>query len=276
MESFYLFEAGSSKTTLADCSTEGVLKIDLPGVNPNRSVEEFKAALQRVFHPKNDKPVFFYGSGLASHENKAIIISLFDQWNIKSIEVFDDLLGAARALYSDEAGIMAILGTGGISAYYNGRSIVERRGGYGFLIDDLGGGYELGKVIIAAWLNNDLNSDLAHRIQEYFGVKKEEFTSWYYQRKNLKLVSDLVPLIADYKETKETRELLLTYFKRFMHKNILPLVEKHNMKSIKLSGSIGNAFADLITSVLEAEGLACEEIISFPTDRLIAYHRRKP
>src|SRR5690606_4513081 len=118
---------------------------------------EFQQALKTFNDFSNDPVVFFYGSGLGNDEKKDIVRSIFDFLDASQLRVYDDILGAARAAFNNNSGIICIMGTGGLAAYYNGKEIVKRRGGYGYLIDDLGGGFELGKRIIAGWLNGDLS-----------------------------------------------------------------------------------------------------------------------
>ena len=57
-----------------------------------------------------------------------------------SIECASDLLAAARALWGDTPGIVAILGTGSNSCSYNGVSITGNVPPGGYILGDEGGG----------------------------------------------------------------------------------------------------------------------------------------
>ena len=272
MQEFYLFEAGSTKTTMAAYSSDGLLRVDLPGINPNRDIGAFKEALEQTLFPNKGGTVFFYGSGLASDKNKEIIRSLFKDWAPEKIEIQDDLIGAARAAFQKEPGIIAILGTGGICAYYDGERIVSRRGGYGYLIDDNGGGYELGKKVVAAWLNNDLSSEIDSIITAYFKIQKSEFTSWYYESKDLGVISSLILELSDKFHDPSLERIARKYFSDFVKINVLPLCSEQEDIKVKLVGSIAKAFEDLITNELIGCGIECDEVIKLPMEKLLAYH----
>ena len=132
---FYLFEAGATKTTLLKVLEERTEEVQLPAFNANRDFSEFKESLSEL-DLRNEIPVFFYGAGCAAEVNKEKVRNLFTE---HKIEVYDDILAAARAAYGQLNGIVCILGTGGLSAHFDGSKVIDRRGGYGYLLGDLGG-----------------------------------------------------------------------------------------------------------------------------------------
>ena len=273
MKEFYLFEAGSTKTKLAISKAERIEIINLPGFNPNRINNEFKTSLAHAFKPIANSSVYFYGSGLGNLGNKNIVREMFSKWDLSHLEVNDDIVGAARALLRREPGILGIMGTGGLGAYYNGESVIERRGGYGYLIDDLGGGYELGKRITTAWLNNDLNKEVDELVQDHFNLCKEDFTGRYYKEKSLEVIASLAERISSYGNEPSVNLILCEYFHEFVKKDLKPLCAKHNFDTISLIGSLAHGYQNLISKELENQKLKCTKLLQYPIDELVNFHR---
>ena len=76
---------------------------------------------------KKDRPsaIFFYGTGCAAAANRALVKrALKKVFPEATIEVENDLTGAARALCGKDKGIVAILGTGSNSGYYDGNGLL--------------------------------------------------------------------------------------------------------------------------------------------------------
>src|SRR5690606_34467996 len=90
--------------------------------------------------------VIFYGAGVKDISKKAFLEKILKRhFNIKSVEVHSDMLGAARATAADQKGMVCILGTGSNSCYYNGKKIMKQNPSLGYIVGDEGSGAYLGK-----------------------------------------------------------------------------------------------------------------------------------
>ncbi len=267
----YLFEAGSTKTTLHTLKDGKVESKIFSGYNPNRANGIFETELSEISIELSDK-VYFYGSGLASDQNKRIVKELF--FNLFKITplVFDDLLGAGRAAYGNQSGVVAIMGTGGIVAYYNGESIEDRRGGYGFLIDDLGGGYELGKRILSAWLNNDLDAESDSEIADFLAISKEDFIADYYINKDLLIVSE-IPRLLGKVDRSVLNSIIEKYFEDFIESHVKSLLSLTELKKLSIIGGLAKNYEKLLQKVAKRLGVEIEQVISQPGLDLLDFHR---
>ena len=107
------------------------------------------------------KKIVFYGSGCRDETiptMKNILYSAFN--NNVEVEIYSDLLGAARAICGHEEGIACILGTGSNSCLYDGKKIVGNIPPLGYILGDEGSGATLGKIFINEILKNNQMSDL--------------------------------------------------------------------------------------------------------------------
>ncbi len=255
-----------------------VFELELNGFNPNRPATTFEVQLKQLSILPNDT-VFFYGSGLNSEKNKAQVRALFHTLFQVEVAVFDDVLGAARASFMHQSGIIGIMGTGAVAAFYDGSKIQSIKGGYGYLIDDVGGGYELGKVVISAWLNRSLPHQLSAQIQALVGCTRDEFIHNYYQHPDLgshasglALVASTVKLLTPFLSDKEVQHLLTDYFELYIKRHVLALCEETNARTIRLTGTIAANFEVILASILDKYGYELKGIVQFPATELWHFH----
>ena len=288
MKNKIIFEAGSTKTTVlsshslheteTDLPQNEPIQINLSGYNPNRPSTAFEDELKKLKIGTEDE-IYFYGSGLNSLANKERVSRLFLDLFGAKVAVFDDVIGAARAAYSNQEGIVVILGTGAVVAFYDGQSIKEIRGGWGYLIDDLGGGYELGKVTLSAWLNQSLSDPLGQEIAEYVGCQREEFIHHYYtnpllgaQAEGLKMVAGVVTLLSKYQGNSNENKIISDYFKLFFNRHIKQISEVTQMKNIRFTGSVAAAFEPILGVIMQENGMVMNEIVQYPAQKLWVFH----
>jgi hypothetical protein len=284
MKRFLLFESGSTKTTLTvvrlDEKAKAAETFFLSGYNPNRTETTFFDELEFIDIIETDE-VAFYGSGLGTEQNKEKLRSFFTSKGVKNVTVHDDLLAAARALFNNTSGIFAILGTGAAVGYYDGEKVMARKGGYGYLIDDLGGGYEMGKMLTSSWLNNSFSPEIDQLFYTFFQSDKLSFTSHYYElykkdsNKALKMMAAIPKLIHPYKQDVEIQHQLSGYFQRMFDQHVLKLVDEHHISKIGIVGSIGYYFKEEFETIARENRLELSEVTQYPATELLNYHLKK-
>ncbi len=229
---------------------------------------QFKSAICNL-----QSAIFFYGAGCEADSKKEIIrAALLYVFPLSVIEVNSDMIGAARAMCGSNPGIVAILGTGSNTCYYDGNKSVENVASLGYLLGDEGSGAHIGKTFIQAYLNKEMPEDLSQR---------------FYERTKLSLVDILD---AVYKQPMPNR--FLASFSKFIHQNlkeqfVIDLVadcfeqffdkhickyEKH--KAIKLScvGSVAFYYSNILRAVATKKGVNIDKIIETPIAALTLYH----
>ena len=275
MNPIYLFEAGGTKTTLLVHENGETKEIVLPACNPNRGTEAFEIILKTTMQIPANAKVYFYGAGMGSEGNQSLITNIFNDMFDINPEIETDILGGARAAFGDADGFVAIMGTGGVGAYYDGNNIAIRRGGYGYLIDDYGGGLELGKILISAWLNDSFSDELNRDIEGYLHITKSRFVGDFYESKDLPKVSGVVRVLDRHPNNMEIIQLLDDYFTEFFNRHVTALNREKEVEQITIVGGIGANFSKNITRVAQKFGIEVTEFIEKPADRLLAYHLSK-
>ncbi|MCB0698833.1 MAG: hypothetical protein KDC11_03255 [Chitinophagaceae bacterium] len=126
MSSILIAESGSTKTDwcLAG-ATKRPLYYKTSGINPYLQSEgEIIAVLENELKLHKHKPeqLYYYGAGAGSKQKQTELKKvLANYFGIKSVEVNSDMLAAARAMCGHDKGVVAILGTGSNSCYYDGK-----------------------------------------------------------------------------------------------------------------------------------------------------------
>lgn len=100
-------------------------------------------------------PLYFYGAGCSSETAQAQMKDFLLQFGFSEVTVYPDTLAACRALYGNNPGWVAILGTGSVLVQYDGTKIINRIGGYGSLIGDEGSGFYFGKLLVRYLLGKE-------------------------------------------------------------------------------------------------------------------------
>lgn len=93
-------------------------------------------------------PLYFFGAGCYRQESANLMVSILKTIGFKQVHVKSDVHAAGYALFGDEEGWGAILGTGSVVFRWENKNIVQIIGGKGAHEGDEGSGYYFGKLLI--------------------------------------------------------------------------------------------------------------------------------
>ncbi len=217
--------------------------------------------------------VYFYGAGCLAAEvcgNVARAIRA----NIPApvIEVYTDLLAAARALCGHKPGIACIMGTGSNSCLYDGSSIVANVSPLGFILGDEGSGAVLGRLFLGDVLKKQLPAEVCVRfLDEYnldlLGIIKRV----YKEPQPNRFLASVTPFISKNIAVPEIHELVLNSFRAFFRRNVKQY-EAYRQLEVNFIGSIAYYFRDVLAEAAETEGCRIGNIVKSPMEGLIKFH----
>ncbi|MFH1321256.1 MAG: N-acetylglucosamine kinase [Bacteroidota bacterium] len=217
--------------------------------------------------------IFFYGAGCSS-KGKCEVVRLALEENFKNakVEVYHDLLGAARALCGRDEGIAAILGTGSNSCYYDGGKIVENIPALSYILGDEGSGAYMGKELIRAYLYKELPGELSGKFDEKFNLSKEDILITVYEKPlpNRFLASFSKFLFQNIKNP-YVEQLVYSCFEIFFNRHICKY-PKHKDVKMGCAGSVGYFFSEILKKVAADKGVVIDKIIKNPVEELTLYH----
>jgi len=272
-------DSGSTKTDWRFFNYEGyITALSSDGINPYYEDEtQIANKLELTFGNINHEvgEIFFYGAGCAGEESIAKMKrALNTQFPNAHCEVYSDLLGSARALCGNEAGIACILGTGSNSCFYDGEKIAENIPPLGFMLGDEGSGAVLGRKIVVAYLRKYMPDDLLSKFEIQYALTKEQvLENVYNQSFPNRYLAQFTKFLSENIEHPFVAELLMEHFTEFFDRHI-----KHysqwQTSNVHFVGSLAFYFEAFLKQAAENLGIQIGKIITAPIDGLIYYHSK--
>ncbi len=274
-------DSGSTKTDWCLIQVNGEIKtVQTVGLNPYFMEEEailniLKKDLYPYLDNKKVVEVYFYGSGCASENKQQVLQSALDAFFMHAqVEVHSDLLGAAKALFGNQKGIVCIFGTGSSSCVYDGNAIIERMPSLGYVLGDEGSGAVIGKMLLSKYLNNELPQPLHDAFQQAYPMNMSEILDKIYHKPfPNKFLASFTYFVAAHKADSCMQLLLEEAFDNFFEKNIVKY-NNYQEYSVGVAGSIGYIFADEIKKSAAKYAVNIEKIEQTPISGLLKYYSK--
>lgn len=249
------------------------------GFNPVlHAPEEFAAEIQKTFTGKvNGRAVdqiYFYGSGCWDGQLKGRVKAALQPFFPKAqLDVFHDLLGAARATCGHAPGISCILGTGSNSCAYDGSNVVDNVTNLGYFLGDEGSGTHLGKRLIRAFFYRELPEDLAAAFDSRYPGGKSNILKYIYgpDVPNRYLAS-FAKFYADHRQHPAIQKLIIGSFGIFLDRHVLKYVDFLEYP-IHFIGSIAHYFRNELEIACRERNLLLGKVIPRPIDELVSFHQ---
>jgi len=194
-----LVESGSTKS---EWRFSGGEKFILPGMNVSAmSMKNVKGilaeGLSKIGDASSLNGVFLYTAGEVTPAVREEITTFIRTYAPSAvIDVQDDLVGACRAALGDQSGIVAIMGTGSNTGFYDGAGVSHNVFSGGYILGDKGSASELGRLFLADWIKFDVPEDVAADIGRKFDSSFEAIINNLYNGDTpSRYLGSLAPLI---------------------------------------------------------------------------------
>lgn len=218
--------------------------------------------------------IYFYGAGCISPEvcgNVARALKANMPW-CETIEVYSDLLAAARALCGRETGIACILGTGSNSCLYDGKGIADNVSPLGYILGDEGSGAVLGKLFLGDVLKKQLPADICARFLNEYDLDLLGIIRRVYREPQAnRFLASVTPFLSKNIDVPEIHELVYNAFRAFFRRNIKNY-EHYSKYPVNFIGSIAYYFRDVLAEAARAEGCTIGKIVKSPMEGLLKFH----
>lgn len=271
-------DSGSSKTDWILIKDNQLIEnIETPGINPFfQQTEDIVKMLSVVFSPEiRDQKIeiYFYGTGCIKNESDSVIINALNTiFPYATIEVEDDMLGAARSLLGHQEGIACIIGTGSNSCRYDGEKIIDKVPTLGYILGDEGSGAYLGKIFLNNYFKRSIPADMKAIVDSELNLEVPKVLSAVYKGEYpSRYLASFSRFIIKNGNHPYMTALLKGGFEAFLSNN----VEKYSdYKSIPVNfvGSIAFYYADLLRDVANEKNIRIDRILHKPIEGLIEYH----
>ncbi len=228
-----------------------------------------KGILTRGISTGDSLEIYFYGAGCTPEAAPKVETAMRQLFRDAIIEVQSDMLGAARGLCGNQPGIVAILGTGSNSCYYNGTKIQKNVSPLGFILGDEGSGAYIGKRLVGDVLKRQLPDEICERFfEETHETAASIIQKTYREAFPNRFLASFSPFCALHRDDPAIRTLLLDCFRQFFIRNIA----SYEGTTVHIVGSVGYIFQEEIKTVAEMLGYTIGNVLKEPLKGLIDYH----
>lgn len=278
-------DSGSTKTDWCFVRDgEVVRQVFTSGFNPVlQTEEEICLALEKELLPTVREVasrlagIYFYGAGCIPTKIPVMESALRKSLPAEGpVEVYSDMVGAARGLCGHEAGIACILGTGSNSCYYDGREVVSNVSPLGFILGDEGSGAVLGKLLVGDVLKNQLTPALQEKFLKQFDLTPADIIDRVYRKPfPNRFLASLSPFLAQNIGEPCIHDLVLGGFKAFLKRNVMQY-PAHRETPVHFIGSVAYHYREVLAEAANECGIRLGTILQSPMQGLVDYHRASP
>src|SRR6056297_1509506 len=177
---FIVADSGSTKTNWSIVEKDKIIssfktrRLNPYFANNELITRELNIHFSDTVNQNHIKNIYLYGAGFSSEQTKQIIVKGCKNFFTNAqINIETDLLGAARAIFDNQEGIITIMGTGSNTGVYNGEEISCHINSLGFALGDEGSGAHLGKLLIIDYLHDNLPKDLKNQFEKKTALHKD-------------------------------------------------------------------------------------------------------
>ncbi len=274
-------DSGSTKCEWCYISNGRKQIIETQGASPYfLNEQQLVVMMQQELLPALKKKVpvsvHFYGTGCAAAANRAMIkraiIKIFPE---ALVEVEHDLTGAARALCGNKKGIVAILGTGSNSGYYNGKKIVRNSPGLGYVLGDEGSGACLGKKVLQYFLYRTFDTEMHNKFHIKYEVSAADILDAVYKKPlPNRYIASYTMFLAENRGHYMIENIIEDGLWDFFSIHLARYPESGKVP-VYFTGSVAFGFQDILKELCKTFGWQTGKILAKPMDGLIAYHKLK-
>lgn len=251
--------------------------VELPGFNP---VTGDPSALQTALRmadldveAKNGPlTIFAYGAGCgAKPRAERLRVALADVWPHAHIQVGTDLLGAARGLYGNEAGLVLILGTGMNVGHYDGSFLHLPMPSLGYILGDEGSGADIGKHLLRDALYGILPEQLKDRLFPQRLDLSEVLEATYRSPRPQAYLASHTARLAEHLDETYVHDLVAARF--FALTRLLArCFSAQELQQVRASGSVAHGFRQILKDALGQRRMHLTAVERDPMPGLVAYH----
>lgn len=229
------------------------------------------------FNPAEIQRVFFYGAGCQGNQifnMEQALRRVFKE--AVTIQVFVDLLAAAKALLGDDPGFAAILGTGTNTCLYDGQAIAHHIDSLGFLLGDEGSGAVIGKRILTDFMRNQMSSPIREAFERKYALDEATILEQVYaSRYPNRYCASFTRFLDEPEAAGSYRNRIVgEAFQAFFEK-LVCLYPAYESLTFNCVGSIGYHFSNLLKMEAESRGMKVGLILPTVIEKLTHYHQNR-
>ena len=273
-----IVESGATKSDwrLVSPSGEQLDRKLLPGINVStasmeHNLETLSRGLGELGRESLDG-IYFYTAGIVTPELRSQLESLIrSRVDVGEVEICTDLVAAARAVCGREPGIVAILGTGSNTCFYDGTGVSQKVRSGGYVIGDEGGGASLGKLFLADFIKGLVPADVAEDFASRYDASYEGIVAGVYRSESpAGFLGSFAPFILSHYGNPYVKSLVDGNFRSFIERAL----KRYDTSRypVGVVGGFGWANREIFSALCEEAGVRLGVFLPEPITGLIKYH----
>ena len=219
--------------------------------------------------------LLYYGTGCFDPKNaKSVKQSLKLNFPTAKIEVGTDVLGAAKAVCGNKKGLVANLGTGSFSCYYDGKKIAKQRPGTGYILGDEGSGAYLGKKLLQYFLYETLDEELRAKFEDKFRADRAGILENVYKKPfPNRYLAGFTIFLAENRGHYMVENILEDGLNDFFFYHLCKFREVWSLP-VNFIGSIAYGFKDVLQQLCQSYEFELGKVLKNPMEGLVKFHNQ--
>ena len=198
---------------------------------------------------------------------------------LANVHFYSDILAAARALFGDGSGVVAIMGTGSNSCLYENGEITRNIRPGGFILGDEGSGVSLGRAFLADLIKGLVPSQIEEYFDKEFGLDYSQIVRKVYKEQAAAaFMASFAPFILARKDDRYIHHLIEDCLESFMERALERYADnapEEISHKVGVVGSFGCACEEALHELSNKHPLKFVKFIKSPIDELVTYHRSR-
>jgi len=169
---YLIADSGATKTDWLYVDGSDTIHVKTQGLHPS-NIEKLSDSMdiQTQIGHLNPQKIYFFGAGCGNPVSDEIVKRFLQPIFLEAdIQIKSDLEGAGKAFFGTGDGVVAVLGTGAISAKIKKGKVVRKSAALGFAIGDEGSAADLGRRILRMYYRKtekpETNSFIDEKLQQ--------------------------------------------------------------------------------------------------------------
>lgn len=254
---YLIADSGATKTDWLYVEGKDTTHIKTQGLHPSNisAMEDFEEISDQL-NILNPDQVYFFGAGCGNPVSDEIVQRFLRPIFPKAgFTIKSDLEGSGRAFFGKGDGIVAVLGTGAISARIKRGKVEKKSASLGFAIGDEGSAADLGRRILKMYFRKTCSDDTLQVLQEKLDhVDYPEMMNRIYRagKPNRELAS-IAGIVLKQPLTDELLNLVYDAFQDFITYQLSALNPKGD-EEIIFTGKVADVHKDILLPLLGKHG----------------------
>ena len=273
-----IIESGATKSEWRILSEDGTEKrrflkggTNVSSMQLSTVCETLENAMKEE-HLQEAKGIYLYTAGVVTEPIRDALVRTFRAFAAAAeIDIQNDLMGAARGVCGHESGIVAILGTGSNTCFYDGQTISQKVYSGGYVIGDEGSGAALGKLFLSDWIKDLVPAELRKKLEGEFDSSYSAIVDGVYHSSSPSgYLGSFVPLLLPHIDHPYVKGLIDKNFQDFIDR---ALARYDTAKyPVGIVGGFAWQLQDILNNLLDKAGIRVARFVKAPIDGLYRYH----